>query len=92
VCEDSEEIQELKAQLKAAHLNKVRATQLQEKDLLMKQEANRTAMLDAAMEEDRRRRADADEKEVERRREVDIQRRSILGEQMAERLRQKQVI
>jgi hypothetical protein len=55
ICEESEELQALKQKLAAAHLNKARYTQMEEKSYIQQQQKELEAMLEARMAQDRAR-------------------------------------
>lgn len=90
LCDDSEELKELKAQLKAAQMNKMRATQIAEKQLIHEQNVTREAMVDAVMEQERRAALEAEyEAELERI-QANLARKAGLAEQMREQEKQRE--
>lgn len=89
VCEGSEEIQQLKASLKAAQMNKVRSTQIVQKQLLTQEEDRRSAQMDAQMEADRRRALHYAQREAEAAHEQEMLQRADLLGQINERERKK---
>jgi len=90
VCESSEEIQTLKAQIMAAQLNKARTTQLAEKEYLKQQESMRQAQLDALMEQHRLQQVDTEEAMAKARHESEVERREAIRQQLIEKQRSKQ--
>ena len=91
ICDESEELTSLRALLKAAQMNKARATQLTEKQLIAENDAQRTRHMDREMELDRQAGLALEQAELERRQLINMQSRSVLQGQMAERERAKQL-
>lgn len=91
ICDESEELTELRQMLKAAQMNKARATQLSEKALIAQNDAERTRHMEREMELDRQAAVALEQQELERRQLINMQSRSVLQGQMAERERQKQL-
>lgn len=93
VCEESPEILELKQHLQAAKINKIRETQLRERDLVQRQEARREKLLEDAMERDRLAAAEQDSQDVARRTFMHVQGRKVLEQQIDDkRLRQEEAV
>jgi len=90
ICDESEELSELRARLKAAQLNKARATQLSEKQLIHDIKKEQEAKRDQEMEADRLAALALEQAELERRQLSNMQSRSVLQGQMAEKERAKQ--
>lgn len=89
ICEESEELKELKEKLRAAKISKVRATQLEERELIERQNLTQDRAMDMMMENDRRAAADREADEAQRKYIVGMQSRSVLQNQIAERQTKK---
>lgn len=85
ICEESEELKELKEKLRAAKISKVRATQLEERKLLEKQRHTQDRQMDELMETKRQEDIAADAAKAERQFFENLQRRGHLRNQIAER-------
>ena len=85
VCEESPEIMELKAQLQAAKINKIRETQLRERELIQRQESRREKLLEEAMERDRAAAAEQENQDIARRTFMHIQGRKVLEQQIEDK-------
>lgn len=82
ICEESPELQELKQLLQAAQTNKIRSTQLAEKQLIKQQEATRIALIDQKMEEDRQLALQAQYEEAQKKHIYALQTRLSLQNQI----------
>lgn len=91
ICDESEEINELKSMIKAAQLNKARSVQIVERSALEAQQKARERAIEFDMEEDRRIAMKLEQDELERRHLINMQSRKILQGQMAERELRKQL-
>lgn len=89
ICEESEELKELKEKLRAAKISKVRATQLEERNLVEKQRATHDRAMDVMMENDRQAALDREYEESQRKFFLNLQSRSVLQNQIAERQQRK---
>ena len=67
MCESDPELRQLQSQLKSAYINQERAAQQEEKKLVSQELARREAALDAAMENDRQKLMELQNKEMARR-------------------------
>lgn len=89
ICEESEELKELKEKLRAAKISKVRATQLQERALLDRHELTQDRAMDSMMEQDRQAALEREHGEAQRKFFMNLQSRSVLQNQIAERQTKK---
>jgi hypothetical protein len=85
VCEESAEINELKAQLEAAKINKIRETQLRERELIQRQETRREKLIEEQMERDRAAAAEQENQDIARRTFLHIQGRKVLEQQIEDK-------
>lgn len=91
ICDESEELSSLRALLKAAEMNKARATQLTEKQMIAQNDRERIRHMDREMELDRQAGLALEAADLERRQLINMQSRNVLQGQMAERERAKQL-
>ncbi len=85
ICEESEELKELKEKLRAAKISKVRATQLEERALMDRQTLTHDRAMDSMMENDRQSALDRAHGEAQRKFFINMQSRSVLKNQIQER-------
>lgn len=86
ICESSDEIRELERQIKLAYVNKERAAQLQELSLIRKVESARNHVIEEEMERRRQHMIKIEEEKELCRRNKLIEQKSVLQDQMKEKL------
>jgi hypothetical protein len=89
ICEESEELKELKEKLRAAKISKVRATQLEEKELISRQHLTQDRAMDAMMERDRTQASEREAVEDEKKYAASQQSRTVLLNQIEQRQEKK---
>lgn len=89
ICEESEELKELKEKLRAAKISKVRATQLEERGLLDRQQLTQDRAMDTMMENDRQAALEREHDDAQRKFFLNMQSRGVLQKQIEERQEKK---
>ena len=87
ICDESEELSSLRSMLKAAEMNKARATQLTEKAMIADNDKARQQHIDREMELDRQAGLALEAADLERRQLINMQSRGVLQSQMADKER-----
>lgn len=85
ICEESEELKELKEKLRASKISRARAVQLQERDLMQQQKFAEEMAMDSMMDRERKQSQKRAEEEEMRRLTMNHQRKAVILNQIAEK-------